>query len=167
MIDLDKIIGDVVLQLPQIAIRKMADTDIDQYCSLFQDVFSNPPWNEKWDISKINADIKKAMSKEQFFGMVAETGTCNVGYLTGFRFKIIPSVFYIDQLFINADYQGKKLGQKLLSETTSQIKILGVSKILLLTKPKTIAEKFYRNNGYKQFLSVISFKGKTFFIKTV
>ena len=165
----DKSVGDIPIELhlPQISIRKMTDTDINPYCSLFQNVFSKSPWNEKWDINKIDADIRKLLRKESFFGMVAETGSRGVGYLTGFRLKVIQSLFFIDQLFIDTDHQGKKIGPRLLSETTSHIKNLGVSRILLLTKPHTIAEKFYRVNGYKQFLSVISFKDKTFFIKTL
>jgi ribosomal protein S18 acetylase RimI-like enzyme len=154
-------------QLPQIAIEKMTDADIDSYCQLFQSVFSHHPWNEEWTIVKINANVKKLMCKNGFFGMVAKNASGNIGYLTGFRLKLFPSVFYIDQLFIDTNYHGKKIGTRLLSETTSQLKSLGVCKLLLLTKPNSDAQEFYRNNGYKRFLSPICIKHKAIFYKKI
>jgi GNAT superfamily N-acetyltransferase len=154
-------------QLPQIAIEKMTDADINSYCHLFQSEFSHHPWNEKWTIAKINADVKKLMRKKDFFGMVTKSASGNIGYLTGFRLKLFPSVFYIDQLFIDDNYHGKKIGTRLLSETTSQLKSLGVCKLLLLTKPNSSAQEFYINNGYKRFLSPICIKHKAIFYKKI
>lgn len=154
-------------QLPQIATEKMTDADIDSYCTLFQRVFAGHPWNEKWALVRVNADVKKLMRKNSFFGMVAKNASESIGYLTGFRLRLLPSVFYIDQLFINADYHEKKIGTRLLSETTSQLKSLGVCKLLLLTKPNSIAQRFYINNGYRRFLSAICIKGKGVFYKNI
>jgi hypothetical protein len=151
----------------QIEIRDMFESDIDSYCTLFQGVFSNYPWNEKWTVIKIKADIKKLMRKKGFFGMTAEAASGNIGYLTGFRLGAIPSVFYVDQLFLEIHYQGKKIGKRLLFETTNKLKSLGVSTIILLTKPNSIAEQFYKSNEYKRFLPAIHIKGKTIFYKNV
>jgi len=158
---------EVESRLPQITIRKMIDADIDPYCTLFQSVFSQYPWNEKWTIIKINTAIKRLMRKKGFIGMVAEAAPGTIGYLTGFRLGVIPSVFYMDQLFVANDFHGKKIGKRLHSETMSQLKSRGVSKIFLLTKPESIAEEFYKGIGYKRFLRAIYIKGKAIFHKSV
>jgi aminoglycoside 6'-N-acetyltransferase I len=151
-----------IQQLP-IVIREMTRNDLDSYCTLFENIFSNPPWNEKWTISKISVDINKRMSKSSFIGIVTATGTKNVGFITGFRlwsFKKNVTLFYIDQLFVDNNFQGNGMGKRLLNEMTYQLKTIGVSHIVLLTKRNTAAEKFYRKNGYKRFLSPVQIKGK-------
>lgn len=153
--------------MPQIAIKTMSDVDVGRYCVLFQSVFSKTPWNEIWTIAKIKTDIKKVMRKKGFWGMVAKADTEDVGYLTGFRLKLFPSVFYIDQLFVDVNYHGKKIGKRLLLETSNHLKRFGVSKLFLLTKPDSVAEKFYRNNEFKRFLPPMCIRGKGVFFKNI
>lgn len=159
----DKSSYEGVSKLPRITLRTMTTIDIDPYCKLFLDVFSAPPWNENWTIDKINADIKKRMGKKYFMGIAAEVDSRIIGFLTGFQLKVLPSLFYIDQLFVNVNCHGNGVGRSLHSEMVNRIKSLGVSGIFLLTKPDTIAAKFYRNNGYRCFFPAIHIKGKVIF----
>ncbi len=155
------------VQSPRITIRKMTGADVSSYCTLFKDVFSDYPWNEKWTVGKIEADIKKLMRKKGFLGMTADAGPGRVGYLTGFRPVIFPSVFYLEQLFVDKDHQGKKIGNRLLAETTRRLKSLGVSRMVLLTKTGTPAEAFYAAGGYEKYLPAVRIKGKTIFQKSI
>jgi aminoglycoside 6'-N-acetyltransferase I len=150
---------------PPIFIRKMTSADIAPYCRLFQSVFSNAPWNENWPIGKIASDIHHLVRKKTFYGLVAEADSRAVGYGTGFRLGIIPSVFYMDQLFVDVEFQGNGIGNRLLAETAGIVKNLGVSIIFLLTKPNTVAERFYRGNGYKRFAPLFRINGKGAFYK--
>ena len=83
------------------------------------------------------------MQRKGFIGLVAETGTRPHGYLTGFRIAVMPSLFYIDQLLVDAEQHGKGIGRRLLTKTASLSSNSGIARIFLLTKPDTIAEKFY------------------------
>jgi aminoglycoside 6'-N-acetyltransferase I len=154
-------------QSDEIIFRKMTERDIDPYCILFQHVFSNPPWNEKWTFAKVKSITEKLIHKKGFTGITAENNTNNIGYLTGFSPAFIPSIYYIDQLFVALESHGKGIGKNLLLKTTGLIKDIGVSVIFLLTKPCTAAEKFYLNNGYKRFLPVLNINGKGIYYKKI
>lgn len=153
--------------LTEITIRPMTDEDITPYCNLFQSVFSGEPWNEKWSISQIEATITRHIRKKTFVGFVVTNRHSNIGYLTGFRFWLFPSIFYLDQLFVNADYQGLKIGKRLLVETEQHLKNQGVSSIFLLTKRQTYAEKFYITNSYMSFLRAIRINKKNIYCKHI
>jgi aminoglycoside 6'-N-acetyltransferase I len=146
-------------------IRPMTDKDINTFCFLFQRVFSQEPWNENWTVTKIDTGIKRQMKKKGFVGMAASTPRITVGYLTGFRLWLIPSIFYIDQLFVSTDYQRLKIGKRLLDETERHLKSRGISCIILLTKPGSYVENFYLKNGYKPLLRLFHIKGKFFLYK--
>jgi aminoglycoside 6'-N-acetyltransferase I len=147
--------------------RKMTTADISHYNQLFKKVFSLPPWNEEWSLAKINTALSRQICKEGFIGVVAQTDFGNCGYLTGFRLRFLPSIFYVDQLFIDNDFQGKSVGTRLLSEATDNLKNLGISKIFLLTKPGTVAAEFYKKNGYNLFLRNFHIKGKSIFYRCI
>jgi GNAT superfamily N-acetyltransferase len=151
----------------EIRIRPMTDDDVVPYCALFQNVFSQEPWNEKWTIPQINAIITKHRRKKGFVGMTAAAASGAVGTLTGFRLWLVPSLFYMDQLFVGVDYQGLKIGKRLLIETERHLKSQGVSHIMLLTKPRTYAEKFYLKNGYSPFLPAVRNNGKSLYWKCI
>lgn len=149
---------------PELTIRKMTCKDIGQYCLLFQRVFSNPPWYEKWNMEKIDTAIRKLINSRAFIGLTAESGSQIIGFLTGYRLPLIPW-FYIDQLFVNTDYHGKGAGKKLLAQITGTTGEAEISGIVLLTKPASMAENFYLGNGFRRFFSSIRLKGKVLLYK--
>jgi len=149
----------------EVRIRSMSNQDITSYCILFQSVFAGEPWNEKWTISKIEIQISRQIGKKTFNGMVATTSYGDIGYLTGFRLFMLPSIFYLDQLFVRNDYQRKQIGQRLLTESELSLKSQGVTRIFLLTKPRSYAEKFYLKNAFKPCFRGIHINAKCIYGK--
>jgi GNAT superfamily N-acetyltransferase len=155
----------------QLTIREMDISDIDSYCALFQGVFSNPPWNEKWDLRRINAGIRKTLRKKGFSGFVAfapiepKNISIPIGYITGFKLPFVKSFFFIDQLFVDGRSQGHGIGTGLFSAMTSSIKTAGVPHMVLLTKPKTPAENFYIRKGFRRIFSKFQLNGKGVFYR--
>jgi aminoglycoside 6'-N-acetyltransferase I len=147
--------------------RHMVAADIPHYCLLFQSVFSLPPWREKWALEKINAGITKVMCKKEFFGMTAESASGNIGYCTGLRIRWFPIVFYLDQLFVHPEYQGKKIGKELLYRTILRLKDAGISGIVLLTKPQSAAERFYSHNEFKTILPALHIRRKSILYRKI
>jgi len=148
-------------------IRPMTTDDVNTFCFLFHRVFSQEPWNENWSASKLHACITKQMKKKGFIGMAASTPRITIGYLTGFRLLSVSPIFYIDQLFVSTDYQGLQIGKRLLAQTERHLKNIGISHIILLTKPGSYVENFYVKNRYKPFLSPVRIRGKSFFLKSI
>lgn len=153
--------------LSEVIIRKMVSADKIQYCELFKNVFSQQPWNEQWTIQKIDSIVTRQMQKRGFFGLTAVLQSGIIGFLTGYQFSMIPSLFCLDQLFVHADYQGRRIGDRLLVEAEYHLKNICVSHIILLTKPGTVAERFYIRNEFMPFLPFIRIRGKSIFIKQI
>jgi GNAT superfamily N-acetyltransferase len=151
----------------KVTIRQMTSDDIVPYCTLFQTVFAEEPWNEVWTIPQIQKIITKQMRNHGFTGMAAVTNEATLGYVTGFKIWSIPSIFYLDQLFVKPDYQKLKIGKRLLAEAEHFLKTKGLSHIFLFTKPHSYAQNFYIKNAYTPFLQAIRIKGKLIFCKNL
>jgi ribosomal protein S18 acetylase RimI-like enzyme len=148
-----------------VTIRQMTNDDIVPYCTLFQTVFAKEPWNEVWTIPQIQKIITRQMKNNGFTGMAAVTNDATLGYVTGYKIWSIPSIFYLDQLFVKPDFQGLKIGKKLLAEAERFLKKNGLSHIFLFTKPHSYAQNFYIKNTYTPFVQSIRIKGKSIFYK--
>jgi predicted N-acetyltransferase YhbS len=144
----------------QILYRRMDEADTDAYCRLFQAVFAAPPWNETWPLQKIRRGIAALMRKKGFIGILAEGGGASVGFIAGSRLRFLPKVFYIAELFVNNEVRGRGVGSGLLRELTAGARENGFSKLLLLTKPDSSAEEFYRRAGFGRWLSPVRLGGK-------
>jgi aminoglycoside 6'-N-acetyltransferase I len=159
-------IKDVVSKT--LTLRAMQERDTQTYCALFQRVFAQAPWNETWTLDKIHIVVKKIMSKKGFIGIVAECESQPVGYLTGYRLRIIPIIpplYYLDQLFVDDRYRGNGIGKSLLSEMVCLVNVRKGFGIVLLTKICSPAEQIYLDNGFKRFASIIRFNGKVLLCK--
>jgi ribosomal protein S18 acetylase RimI-like enzyme len=165
MIVPDKSLIEAQGNLKQITIRQMASDDVMPYCTLFQTVFAEEPWNEVWTIPQIQKIITRQMRNNGFTGMAAVTNDTTLGYVTGFKIWSIPSIFYLDQLFVKPEFQGLKIGKKLLTEAEHFLKEKRLSHIFLFTKPDSFAQNFYIKNAYTPFLRSIHIKGKSMFYK--
>jgi len=150
-----------------IEFRIMDESDIGAYCTLFQRVFASPPWNEKWSLDRIDRDIRKLMRKKGFIGMVASAGHNSIGFIAGSQLKILPKIFYLAQLFVDDKVRGKGIGNSLVRETMTIAKGHGVSKMILLTKPDSKAEKFYRRIGFSPWVSTFRVNGKCILFKNI
>jgi GNAT superfamily N-acetyltransferase len=150
------------LQPSPVTIREMEDRDVATYCTLFKQVFSEAPWNENHKLADIETMLQKVSRKKGFGGLVAESGSEAVGYLTGYLFGIpgMLQLYYIDQLFMSQEFRKKGIGGKLLAEMTGRLKNFRISGIILLTMPHSAAEKFYIRNGYRK-VPVIKIRGKS------
>jgi len=148
--------------------RTMLEKDIQAYCALFQRIFAQPPWNEAWTTGKIRVAVKKIMSKKGFIGITAEYESQPVGYVTGYRLRIspiIPSLCYLDQLFVDDRYRGIGIGTSLLSQMVCRVNTRRDFGIVLLTKANSTAEQFYLQNGFKRCASILRFKGNVLLYK--
>jgi len=151
--------------LTLVEVRTMAGSDIECYCSLFQNVFNAEPWKEQWDLTAIKTNIQNLLRKKDFMGMAATAGSLPVGYVTGYNLGVWGRIFYVDQLFVAPRYQGKGIGTQLISALHNRLKSRKTSMVFLLTKPNTIAKKAYVRFGYKRMFPWLLLRGKEILYK--
>ncbi len=141
-------------------ISAILSQDVPAYCEMFQTVFYQSPWNERWDYKKILIVIKRSMAKKGFIGLVAKKKSKAVGFITGYKVPVLSKFYFVDQLFVHDAYQGQGIGQTLFTEFENRCVQAGCRGKLLLTKANSDAERFYRRNGFKRLMPYSLSNGK-------
>ncbi len=124
-------------------------TNIEACAELCCDAFSKAPWSEQWEYPQALDRLNGIFSTPDFIGLcVLERGEV-VGFCMGNIEPFMEKKLYLlREMCISGKYQGKGIGTTLLQNLERKLSSEGVSGINLLTKPDTITEKFYLNNGY-------------------
>ena len=136
-------------------LRALQTADLPAYAALFQCVFAQPPWLETWTREAIGRDVARAMKRAGFVGLVAEEGTLSVGYAVGYSVPVL-GCFYLEQLFVDDRCRGAGIGRQLMAAMAGRSPV----PIVLLTKPNSPADGFYRANGFVRALPPLRFRGK-------
>lgn len=129
---------------------KLKEKHIDEVASLYIDVFSREPWNEKNDFKEIRLYIERMLilnSNQSFLYIENEQ---IIGVALGFVKPWYKGEEYIlDTFLIHPDSQKKGRGQIFLTEIKRILNNKNVEDIALDTDKHTPAENFYLKNGFK------------------
>lgn len=153
-----------------VTLRGLQAGDLPAFSALFQRVFAQSPWNERWDLDQIRRGLETVMRKPGFIGVAAERQTQAVGFMTGYAlrlFPLTPAIFYLDQLFVDDRHQGTGAGRALLEAGLGLAAGHGYRSVLLLTKAGTASERFYRKHGFKRFFSFLRLGGKILLVRSL
>lgn len=122
---------------------------LDSYSRSFNKVFSQEPWKMEEDLADIRDYMKKYFKMNNFLGFHLLDKGRLVGVCFGYLKPWIPGYeYYIDQFYIDSDYQNKKYGSKFIEE----IKVLlpeDVTALALSTENDIPAYSFYISRDFK------------------
>jgi ribosomal protein S18 acetylase RimI-like enzyme len=147
----------------QIVIKDFAETDRDSYTELYVHVFHQAPWYETWAEDVVQRNLRRMMSRKTWLGLTAWYEGPAVGYLLGHcMYDLFPlnKFFYVDSLFVDDTCQNMGIGKQLLSTAMMRLHARKVPTILLLTKPESNAETFYRKRGFTRLGDRVQFRKK-------
>ncbi|QGH32786.1 GNAT family N-acetyltransferase [Gracilibacillus salitolerans] len=144
------------------SVRSFIRTEIENCVDLYIKVFNSQPWNEEWSYDIAKERLTDLYNTPKFLGLTLYRGRELVGFIGGNK-KRTPQgiVFYIAELCINNDIQGKGLGSLLLESLEEQLQENKVSSIYLITSNGGLAERFYIKKDYEMNENRIIMK-KTF-----
>lgn len=131
--------------LRHLTIRELADVK-----SLFLDVFSNPPWNDRWpDDDTICAYLTELMDNDNALSLGYYAQDRLIGICLGYRFSWWQGPeYFVKEFCIARDLQGQGYGSRFLEEITNELKENGIDTLWLLTERSTPAHPFYLKNGF-------------------
>ncbi|UOQ43735.1 GNAT family N-acetyltransferase [Halobacillus salinarum] len=131
-------------------IRSLSRHEIEDCIDLYIKVFNSKPWNEEWSYDIARERLTDMYNTPKFLGLTLYQGSELVGFIGGNK-KRKPQeiVFYIAELCIKNDIQGKGLGSMLLEFLEEQLSEDKVSSIYLLTSNDGLAERFYIKKNYE------------------
>ena len=131
-------------------IREINKDDLELCSELYAQVFSGPPWSEKWSKEKANERLSHFYKSEGFIGLViANEGI--TGFVLGNSEPFLDgNWFYLREMCVAKDRQGKGAGTALLKQLNETLAAKSVKNIYLATDRNIPAAKFYIKNGFSQ-----------------
>jgi len=130
-------------------IAPMTAKHLEQCIELYMKVFNRDPWNESWTYETAKERLTDLLHTPKFTGFFWEIDGTPIGFIAGNSKKTYQgTTFYLAELCINHEIQGKGYGSKLLQYLEKDLQKKQVKSIYLLTSTGGLAESFYRKNGY-------------------
>lgn len=140
-------------------LKELSLNDFEEIKKLFRDVFMAPPWNDDWsDDNQLNEYLRDLME--------VRTPLCYGFYvdslLTGVSIGSIRhwwggTEYHIEELFIKTSEQGKGYGTEFFNMIEKDIPSKGATQIFLQTETTVPAYKFYKNRGFNELNTHVSF----------
>ena len=129
---------------------RLSVDDIDEIKSLFRDIFTSEPWNDdQSDDGQLEGYIIDIIGNRNSLAL----GLYESGVLTGISLGNVMhwymgTNYYIIELGIKPECQGRGLGTEFLRMIEEYIHANGISCIFLQTERNMPAYDFYRKNGF-------------------
>ncbi len=131
-------------------LRTLKIESIEEIKSFFFDIFTKEPWNDDWsDKNQLHAYIMDLIGNPNSLALgLFENGTM-VGLSMGnIKHWYSGTEYYIDELCIKTEEQGRGIGTQFLKEIETFIKQKGIKQIFLQTERNVPAYGFYKKNGF-------------------
>ncbi|MFA1822924.1 GNAT family N-acetyltransferase [Virgibacillus oceani] len=121
----------------------------EECVELYINVFNSEPWNETWTYVTAEERLIDLLHTPKFLGFSLYDNGNLIGFIAGNSKKSYGGLtYYLAELCINNQIQGKGHGSKLLLCLEDELKKRGIQSLYLLTSNGGLAESFYLKNGY-------------------
>ena len=130
-------------------IGKIKKDNINEIVELYIETYKKEPWNENWEKDIAENKIRDAIENNLAENYCIKNDNKIIGIMFGHRcYFIDKKELYIDEYFIDYNYQRKGIGKYFLECIENDIKQKNYSNMVLLTKKAFPSELFYKNNGF-------------------
>lgn len=131
-----------------ITIRLAKDSELNKIVEIFINETSKKPYFQKLKKKGATEKVKKAHKDKKLYVSVFD------GKVVGLMLFAIPKGaaekrLYLDELWIDSDYQRKGIGRKFISFLEGYAKKKGIEVIDIIAHKKADAMKFYKKMKYK------------------
>ena len=126
-------------------IRKMENNDIAGCAEILCAVYNNELWMCRWNKETAIEYLNDFFHNKKFVGYVAEeNGNLIAGLFAHEKIWWNNSEVFIEEMFVNPEYQGKGIGTSLLLEVEKYIKEKGLAGITCLQINTHLLQSFTR-----------------------
>jgi len=143
--------------MQDISFRQAKSSDHEVVVDLMQELVNElDPLEDASGIKiRISQDIQKALNSENICIFLATREDSVIGFSRGdilfedpiFRLRADNRCGYVDQMFVNPNYRGNKIGEKLLALCESWFRSKGIRYSILHAAVR--ATRFYARSGYQ------------------
>lgn len=134
----------------EIEIGTFTSEDLNDCVELYLEVFSSDPWYDGWKSDEqVRKYLIELMKNPVFKGYTVYSNDKLLAACLGHkRSWWSGKEYFIDELFVSNEMQGKGLGSYLMDYIGDMVNMENCTKLILLTNRNFPAEKFYLKNGF-------------------
>ena len=130
-------------------IRHIEQSDIASCAAVFMAAYNRMPWNYEWTPDTATRYLTEYFTAKDFVGLAAFHQGRPIGAVFAHRKTWwTGDQLYIDEVFVDADSQGKGVGNMLLEVADQYCSQHGITRITLMTNRFMPAFKFYQRNDF-------------------
>jgi aminoglycoside 6'-N-acetyltransferase I len=134
---------------------------LKQCADLFISVFSNPPWNEDWEIESALNRLEDLYDMPRQHSVVAIVEDQIIGFAIGYIERWYQGKsFYLKEMCIDSTRQRSGIGTKIMDVLSQNLVSQGVNQIYLLTGRDSPASAFYEKCGFCKNSKIIMMSKK-------
>lgn len=123
--------------------------NVESCIELYINVFNSDPWNEMWSEETARERLTDLINTPKFLGFLLYEEDRLAGFIAGNAKKSYAGLtFYLAELCINNQIQGRGYGSKLLNHLEEELRSRDIQSLYLLTANGGMAEAFYLKNNY-------------------
>ncbi|MFC6464562.1 GNAT family N-acetyltransferase [Marinilactibacillus sp. GCM10026970] len=131
--------------------RVLTEKDLTQCALLFMDVFNKAPWNDDWSLEQATNYVQDIFNTPGFKGVgYFQNETCQGALLGNTKQWYSGKEFFIQEMFIGLEKQGKGIGKMLMTVLMNLLKEENIEEVALLTDRGIDAEYFYKKVGFNE-----------------
>lgn len=138
---------------------KLSSENKSEIKELFKSVFMSEPWNDDWsDENQLDAYICDLTGNNNSLtlGLVEQNKIIGVA-MGAVKHWYSGTEYYIEELFIARDLQGRGTGTKFLAMIEDYLKQNNICRIFLQTESDMPAYSFYAKNNFVELKKHVSF----------
>lgn len=129
-------------------ILKIKERDIGEIAGVYGEVYSEKPYNEKWDKNTLLKKIKDMLWMK---GYIAVVNRKIVGFIFFYGYNWCEGKKgYIEELGVLKEFRNKDIAKKLMIKAEQELKRDGVKEIQLNVRTDSKAIKIYYKWGYRK-----------------
>ena len=140
-------------------LKELDDSNFEEIKALFKAVFMAPPWNDDWsddgqlteyllDLTQVRTPLRLGLYED---GALVGVSLGNIRHWWG------GIEYYIEELFIKTDEQGKGLGSQFISLIEGFLEERDIHQIFLMTSRDMPAYHFYKKRGFTEMSDHVCF----------
>ena len=139
--------------------KRIGMAEFEAVRELFESVFTIEPWNDDWsDRKQLDLYLTDLMGQNSSltYGLY-EDGALIAVSMGHIRHWYTGTEYYVDELCVKTEKQGKGLGTRFLEEIEKAMREIGLTQIFLQTEKTVPAYRFYLKNGFHELEGHVSF----------
>jgi ribosomal protein S18 acetylase RimI-like enzyme len=133
-----------------ISTRSIEEVDLVPCAEVFVMVFSNPPWNEAWDIGDVKTRLEEMYHTPGSYGVIAIDENEVLGFALGYaeQWRRGKKHFYLKEMCVLPSHQRRGIGTAIIKTLCRDLAATGAEAIYLLTARDSPAQTFYERLGF-------------------